>query len=75
MILNSLENSGRYESALPLFKQAFDFLKSAGDISRFDDRIEIDGDKLFSLKVSGQGRGAAKKKIWRFTAMSQKPCR
>ena len=59
MILDSLKNSGRYESVHPLFKAAFVFLKSAGDVDRLDGRIEIDGDNLFVLKVCDRGRGKA----------------
>ncbi|MEN8253992.1 MAG: YhcH/YjgK/YiaL family protein [Verrucomicrobiota bacterium] len=58
MIFDSLENSGRYENAHPLFKAAFDFLKSA-DLEQLDERTEIDGDKIFALKVVDKGRGKA----------------
>jgi biofilm protein TabA len=60
MILDTLENSGRYESAHPLFKKAFEFLKSnAGQFDQLGNRIEIEGEKLFAIKVWDKGRGKA----------------
>lgn len=58
MILDSLDNSARYESTHPLFRAAFDFLKSA-DFGKIEDWTEIDGDNLFALKVADRGRGKA----------------
>lgn len=59
MIFDRLENSVRYEAAHPLFKKAFDFLKSAGDLEQLADRIEIDGDNMFAIKIVDKGRGKA----------------
>lgn len=46
MILDSLENSNRIENLHPLFKQAFDYLKST-DFSKVEDgKIELNGERL-----------------------------
>lgn len=46
MILDSLENSSRIENLHPLFKQAFDYLKST-DFSKVEDgKIELNGERL-----------------------------
>ena len=47
MILDSLQNSAEYASIHPLFKRAFDFLKSHDLELLQPGRIELDGDKLF----------------------------
>lgn len=59
MILDSLQNSGRYTGCHPLFEKAFAFLKSVGDAGLLEDKTEIDGDALFAIKVCGKGRGKA----------------
>lgn len=47
MILANLSDSARYECMHPLFKQAFDYIKS-NDLGKVPaGRIELDGDKLF----------------------------
>lgn len=46
MILDSLENSHRIEQLHPLFKKAFEYLKTT-DFSRMEDgKIELDGSHL-----------------------------
>ncbi len=57
MILDSIENSGRYAGCHPLFEKAFKFLKSVGDVSEMGPRIEIEGDNLFTMTVCDKGRG------------------
>jgi biofilm protein TabA len=57
VILDSIENSNRYAGCHPLFKEAFEFLKSVGDVSGMEGRIEIDGDNLFAITVCDKGRG------------------
>ena len=47
MILDLLENSARYESLNPRFKQAFDFLKTADLINLPLGITEIDGKNLY----------------------------
>lgn len=59
MILDSLKNSGRYVGCHPLFEKAFAFLKSVGDAGLVKNKIEIDGDSLFAIKVCDMGRGKA----------------
>lgn len=46
MILDTLDNSSRIENLHPLFKQAFDYLKST-DFSKVEDgKIELNGERL-----------------------------
>jgi biofilm protein TabA len=59
MIFDSIENSRRYDGCHPLFEKAFNFLKSVGDVSLLGNRIEIEGDALFAIKVCDKGRGKA----------------
>ena len=47
MILDLVENSGRYESLNPRFKQAFDFLKTTDLATLPLGKIELDGNKLY----------------------------
>ncbi|MDR2850410.1 MAG: YhcH/YjgK/YiaL family protein [Verrucomicrobiota bacterium] len=49
MIIDTLENSPRYEALHPLFKAAFDFLRRPGLASLPDGKIELDGARLFAL--------------------------
>lgn len=47
MIFDNLQHSATYESLHPLFKQAFDFLKSS-DLAKLPaGKIELDGDRLY----------------------------
>lgn len=47
MIVDSLKNSQRIESLHPLFKKAFDYIKSA-DFSKMEDgKYELEGDRLY----------------------------
>lgn len=47
MILESLNNTKRIESLHPLFKQAFDYLKST-DFSKMEDgKYELEGSRLY----------------------------
>ncbi len=57
MILDSIENSDRYAGCHPLFEKAFEFLKTVGEVSGTEGRIEIDGDDLFAITVCEKGRG------------------
>jgi uncharacterized protein, YhcH/YjgK/YiaL family len=47
MIVDVLANSEAIESLHPLFKQAFDFLKSTDFANREPGKIFLDGEKLF----------------------------
>ena len=47
MILDLVENSGRYESLNPRFKQAFDFLKTTDLATLPLGKIELDGNSLY----------------------------
>ena len=48
MVLDSLQNSTKYESMHPLFKKAFDFIKNT-DFSKLEPgKIVLDGDNLFA---------------------------
>ncbi len=56
MIVDALSNSVAAEKLHPLFKQAFDFLKST-DFSKVEPgKIVLDGDKLFVSIVETQGK-------------------
>ena len=48
MILDSLENAALYESIHPLFKNAFDFLRTQPLATLPDGRVVLDGDRLFA---------------------------
>jgi len=58
MIIDKIENAGKYSGLHPLFAKAFDFLKEAA--SKPVGKYELDGDKLFvmvsdnKLRSSGQ---------------------
>jgi YhcH/YjgK/YiaL family protein len=57
MIIDTLGNAELYYGCHPLFEQAFEFLRSAGEGGELSDKTEINGTNLFALKVSGGGRG------------------
>ena len=56
MILDSLLNSGLYESIHPRFKQAFDFLHNTDLINLPLGKIELDGSNLFVSVVEITGK-------------------
>jgi YhcH/YjgK/YiaL family protein len=63
MILDTLENSGRYEAINPLFAKAFEFLRR-GDLADLPaGRREIDGDRLFAIVATDEGKGRAGAKL------------
>lgn len=56
MVLDSLNNSERIECLHPLFKKAFDYVKSA-DFSKMEDgKYELDGNRLFVSVASIFGK-------------------
>ena len=56
MILDSLLNSGLYESIHPRFKNAFDFLNNTDLINLPLGKIELDGSNLFVSVVEITGK-------------------
>jgi len=56
MILDSLQNSGLYESIHPRFKQAFDFLRNTDLTTLPLGKIELDGTNLFVNVVEITGK-------------------
>lgn len=63
MILDTLNNSRRIESLHPLFKKAFDYIKST-DFSKVEDgKTELDGDRLTVSIVSLCGKEKAEAAI------------
>jgi YhcH/YjgK/YiaL family protein len=63
MILDTLENSSRYEGLHPAFKQAFDVVKST-DFSKLQPgKIEIDGKNLFINYAEIEGKDAETAKM------------
>jgi len=59
MILDSLDNSGLYESIHPRFKQAFSFLHTADLINLPIGKIELDGSNLYVSVVEITGKTIA----------------
>lgn len=49
MVIDTLDNSARYESIHPLFKAAFEFLRRPDIEATPDGRFEVDGPRLFAL--------------------------
>ncbi len=63
MILDSCERGAVYGSLHPRFAAAFAFLQR-GDLTLLaDGRHELDGDRLFALVMSGDGRGRAEARL------------
>ena len=58
MILDTLQNSGLYESIHPRFKQAFDFLHKTDLVALPLGKIELDGKNLFVNVVEITGKTA-----------------
>ncbi len=57
MILDTLENAELYMGCHPLFARAFEFLRSVGTGEGLESKTEIDGKKLFVMKISSPGKG------------------
>ena len=49
MVIDTLDNCGRYERLHPGFKAAFAFLKRPGIEATPDGRLDLDGPRLFAL--------------------------
>ena len=62
MILDSLSNSASIEQLHPLFKQAFDYLKSTDFSKKEAGKIVLDGDNLYIsvAEPTGKSKDAAK---------------
>lgn len=56
MILDTLENSGRYENVHPRFKKAFDFLRNTDLVVLPAGKIELDGSNLIVNVVEITGK-------------------
>lgn len=56
MVLDSLENSARYEVLHPLFKQAFDFIKQTDWNNVELGKIVLDGKNLFINYMEQKGK-------------------
>jgi len=56
MILDSLENSARYECLNPRFKQAFDFLKTTDLVNLPLGIMELDGKNLYANVQEIEGK-------------------
>ncbi|MEI8087414.1 MAG: YhcH/YjgK/YiaL family protein [Paludibacter sp.] len=56
MILDSLENSEKYESIHPRFKQAFDYLRNTDLLALPYGKIELDGKNLIINVADQEGR-------------------
>ena len=76
MILDTLENAGRYERLNPLFAAAFRWLRQADPSQLAPGRIEVDGERLFIVVDHKDGRGRAGAKLaGRNTAVVENPAR
>lgn len=62
MILDKLENSGKYEHLHPLFKEAFDYLKSIDFSKAEPTKTELKGKDLFVMVSDSELRAADKAK-------------
>jgi biofilm protein TabA len=62
-ITDDIENAEAYFSLHPLLERAFAFLRTELPEDAADGRIEIDGDRMFCLLSTGQGRGRADSKL------------
>ena len=62
MILDTLENSGLYESIHPRFKKAFDYLKNTDLVALPFGKIELEGASLVVnvVEITGKTADAAK---------------
>jgi len=56
MILDSLENSQKYESLHPLFKEAFDFIKNTDFTKLEEGKIKTDNPSLYFNITRGRGK-------------------
>ena len=56
MIVDKLENSGKYVDLHPGFAKAFQFIKQDSLADLPDGKYEIDGDKIFCMLSTGPGR-------------------
>jgi len=63
MVIDTLENSKRYEALHPLFKTAFEFLKRPCIDSVPVGRTELEGSKLFALVQEYETKPANEGKI------------
>ena len=60
MILDHLDNWGRYAGLCPLFARAFAFLRRAEVASLPAGRHELDGERLYAVVVKSDGAGRQK---------------
>ncbi len=56
MILDSLDNSTRYEALNPLFKQAFDYIKQTDWAQVEPGKVVLDGKNLFINVIDQKGK-------------------
>jgi biofilm protein TabA len=59
MIIDTLSNSGKYNSIPPLFAKAFEYIKSQELATIADGKFEIDGDNLRAIVSNKKGMTAA----------------
>ena len=63
MIMDSIERGPGYAALHPGFAKAFAFLRDTDLASLPDGRIELDGDRLYVLVMTTDGRGRAGAKL------------
>lgn len=63
MIMDSLERGAAYAALHPRFAKAFAFLRETDLAALADGRYELDGEKLFVLVMTAEGRGQAAAKF------------
>ncbi len=57
MILDNLSKFARYQSLAPGLDKGFEFLRRKGLADLADGKHEIDGEQVFAIVASNQGRG------------------
>jgi len=63
MIVDSLTNSASIEQMHPLFKKAFDFLRTTDFSTINPGKIQLDGERLFASIVETEGKTKEKAKL------------
>jgi len=56
-MLDTLQNSGQYETFHPLFAGAFEHLRELASREELSDgRVDVDGDRIYAVVVRGSGK-------------------
>ncbi len=69
MILDTLENFGKYTSLNPLFPKVLEYLQNTDLMAQEPGRVEIDGNKLFANYDAAKGKTVEEARIETHNAM------